>query len=99
MINEQRIESGMETAMMTVERQLPRNTRIMMAVRQAAMIDSRMTPLMAPRTKIDWSESALIFNCGGNWPFMLTSTLCTPLMMSSVEDEPVFNTLIRMARL
>ena len=50
---EQRIESGMETAMMSVERQLPRKIRIMIAVRQAAMMASRTTPLMAPRTKID----------------------------------------------
>ena len=39
--------------MMSVERQLPRKTRIMMAVRQAAMMASRTTPLMALRTKID----------------------------------------------
>ena len=31
MISEQRIESGMETAMMSVDRQLPRKIRIMMA--------------------------------------------------------------------
>ena len=31
MISEHRIDSGMETAMMSVERQLPRNTRIMIA--------------------------------------------------------------------
>ena len=39
-----RIESGIETAMMTVLRQLPRKTRIMSAVRQAATIASRTTP-------------------------------------------------------
>jgi hypothetical protein len=39
--------------MMIVERQLPRKTRIMRAVRQAAMMASRTTPSMAPRTKID----------------------------------------------
>ena len=44
MMSEQRMESGMETAMMSVERQLPRKTRIMMAVRQAAMMASRTTP-------------------------------------------------------
>ena len=45
--SEERIESGMETAMMSVLRQLPRKTRIMIAVRQAAMMASRTTPLMA----------------------------------------------------
>ncbi len=50
---EQRIESGMETAMISVLRQLPRNTRIMNAVRHAAIIASRKTPLIEARTKID----------------------------------------------
>ena len=39
--------------MISVLRQLPRKIRIMMPVRQAAMIASRTTPLMAARTKID----------------------------------------------
>ena len=38
---EVRIESGMETAIITVLRQLPRNSRIISPVRQAAMIASR----------------------------------------------------------
>ena len=44
---------GIEVAMMTVLRQLPRNVRIMKAVRQAAISVSLTTPLIAPRTKID----------------------------------------------
>jgi hypothetical protein len=52
-MSELRMESGMETAMMMVERQLPRKMRIIMPVRQAAMMASRTTPLMAPRTKMD----------------------------------------------
>ena len=39
-----RIDSGMETAMMMVLRQLPRKTRIISAVRQAAITASRTTP-------------------------------------------------------
>ena len=50
---EVRIESGIETAMMRVLRQLPRKIRIMRPVRQAAMTASRMTPLIEARTKID----------------------------------------------
>ena len=38
------MESGIETAMISVLRQLPRNSRIMAAVRQAAMIASLTTP-------------------------------------------------------
>ena len=47
-----RMDSGMETAMMSVLRQLPRKSKIIMPVRHAAMTASRMTPLMAARTKI-----------------------------------------------
>ena len=52
-MTELRMESGMETAMMTVLRQLPRKMRIMTAVRQAAIIASRITPFTAARTKMD----------------------------------------------
>ncbi len=45
-----RIDSGMETAMITVLFQFPRKSRIMAAVRQAAIIASRMTPCMEART-------------------------------------------------
>ena len=48
-----RMANGIEVAMMTVLRQLPRNVRIMNAVRHAAMSVSLTTPLIAPRTKID----------------------------------------------
>src|SRR3982074_737605 len=41
---ELRIESGIDTAMITVLRQLPRKTRIISAVRQAATSASRSTP-------------------------------------------------------
>ena len=50
---EVRIARGIEVAMITVLRQLPRNVRIMKAVRHAAISVSRTTPLIAPRTKID----------------------------------------------
>ena len=59
---EVRIESGIETAMISVLRQLPRKIRIISPVRQAAMMASRTTPLTAARTKIDWSASGWIFS-------------------------------------
>ena len=43
----------METQTISVLRQLPRNSRIIMPVRTAAMRASRTTPLMAARTKMD----------------------------------------------
>ncbi len=48
-----RIESGMDKAMISVLRQLPRKRRIISAVRAAAMTASRTTPEIAARTKID----------------------------------------------
>ena len=48
-------DSGIDTATIRVDRQLPRKIRIITAVRQAAITASRTTPLMAARTKIDWS--------------------------------------------
>ena len=50
---EQRIESGIDTAMMQVLRQLPKNTRISIAVSSAAITASRTTPLMAALTNLD----------------------------------------------
>ena len=46
-MTEVRIDSGIETAMISVLRQLPRKSRIIRAVRQAAMIASRITPVIA----------------------------------------------------
>ena len=40
-------DSGIDVAMMTVERQLPRNSRIIRLVSAAAMTPSRTTPLTA----------------------------------------------------
>ena len=50
---EVRIDSGIETAIIKVLRQLARKIRIIKPVRQAAITASRMTPLTAERTKID----------------------------------------------
>ena len=52
---EPRIDSGIETTIMMVEPQLPRNSRIMILVSTAAMAPSSAGPLTAARTKTDWS--------------------------------------------
>ena len=62
---EHRIDSGIDTAMMIVLRQLPRKTRIMMAVKHAAMIASRTTPLIDARTKMDWSPMGVMRSASG----------------------------------
>ena len=45
-----RMDKGIETAMMSVLFQLPRKSRIMIAVRHAAMSASRKTPWIEART-------------------------------------------------
>ena len=52
--------------MMMVERQLPRNSRIMTLVSSAAMMPSRATPVMAPRTNSDWSPMKPILSASGS---------------------------------
>ena len=85
---EVRIDSGIDTAMMRVERQLPRNSRIISAVRQAAMTASRMTLTTAPLTKIDWSASASIRNCGGKVCSTRGRMARMPLTTLIVEASP-----------
>jgi RND family efflux transporter MFP subunit len=63
--SEVRIDSGIETQTTIVLRQLPRNKRIINAVSIAATTASFNTPLMAARTKMDWSNNRLIFRAGG----------------------------------
>jgi hypothetical protein len=48
-----RIDSGIEIVMIKVLRQLPKNNKMSNPVKAAAITASRMTPLMAARTKTD----------------------------------------------
>src|SRR5258708_24721862 len=95
---EVRIESGIDIAMMTVLRQLPRKRRIIMAVRQAAIRASRPTPEMAPRTKTDWSASGLIWRSGGSVFLIVGKRFLILLMMSNVEVVPFFWMVISVDR-
>ena len=52
-VMEQSTARGMEVAMMTVERQLPRNSRIIRLVSAAAITPSLITPEMAALTNRD----------------------------------------------
>ena len=52
--------------MISVLRQLPRNSRIISAVRHAAITASRSTSATAAFTKIDWSASGCTCSCGGS---------------------------------
>ena len=61
-----RMASGIEAAMMTVDRHEPRNSRIIRLVSAAAITPSRITPDTAAFTKTDWSESGLTLRPGGS---------------------------------
>ena len=84
--------SGMDVAMMSVERQLPRNSKIIRLVSAAAMAPSRATPDIAARTNRDWSPSKLIWRCAGSASAISASFCLTPEMIARVDAEPLFNT-------
>ncbi|MNN48670.1 hypothetical protein D3C81_1631630 [compost metagenome] len=78
-------------AMITVERQLPRNSRIMMLVRAAAMAPSMTTPLIAARTNSDWSLIGTTFSASGR-PALISSSLARmPSTIARVEARPFFS--------
>ncbi len=52
-VTEVRIASGIETVMMSVERQLPRKIRIISPVNAAATTPSKMTEFTAALTNVD----------------------------------------------
>src|SRR5262245_1338168 len=97
-IIEEKIARGIETAAISVLRQLPRKSRIIRAVRQAAIRPSFSTPSIAARTNSDWSKSSLIFSAGGSVASMRGSASRTRLMMSSVEALADFSTVSNAAR-
>ena len=90
--------SGIEVAMITVERQLPRNSRIIRLVSAAAMTPSLTTPEIAAFTKIDWSLSSATCSDGGSASLSFGSSALTPEMIESVEAEPLLSTLISTER-
>ena len=60
-----KIDSGIDTATISVFRQLPRNRRIISETRIDEMIASRTTLLIAARTNTDWSKSSFsVMPCG-----------------------------------
>ena len=85
--------------MMTVLRQLPRNSRIIAAVRQAAITASRMTPLTAARTKIDWSARGWTLSSGGRVGITRGSMVRMPPTTSRVDAAPVFRIVTSVPRL
>ncbi len=84
------IDSGIEMAMISVLRQLPRNSSTMSAVSAAAMTASVTTPLTAARTNTDWSPVAAIEAPSGSSSRTRGRRAWISLTMFSVEAAPVF---------
>ena len=63
---ETRIESGIEMAMISVLRQLPRKQQNHQRRQAGGDHAFANTPCTAARTKIDWSNSGVITICGGS---------------------------------
>ena len=93
-----RMASGIDTAMITVERQLPRNSRIITLVSAAAMTPSRTTPSMAPFTNSDWSFSGVIWKSPGNCSLSRGRRSLMPWTMARVEAEPFLRMVDSTAR-
>ncbi len=71
-----------------MDRQEPRNSRIIAAVRAAAIAPSRRTPVRASRTNTDWSNSSWISMPGGADWRMVSRAALTLFTTSSVEALP-----------
>ena len=84
--------------MITVERQLPRNSRIIRLVRAAAITPSLTTPEIAAFTNSDWSLSRAMCSPGGSVSRSFGSAAFTPATIARVEAEPLFSTLISTER-
>ena len=88
-ISETRIESGIEMQTITVLRQLPRNSRIINPVRNAAVTASFTTPLMAARTNSDWSNNSRTCSVEGSPARILGMAFFTLLTTVRVDALPL----------
>ena len=87
-------DSGMEARMMRVRRQLPRNMRIMSAVRPAAIRPPSSTLSSAALMNTDWSNSAWMLTPAGSMWRISGSAARMPAMTASVETPPVLRMLM-----
>ncbi len=91
--------SGIEAAMITVERQLPRNSRIIRLVRAAASAPSRTTPETDAFTNSDWSFSGTMLTSAGSRAWIRGRAALTPSTTAMVEVPPFLRMVIRTERL
>ena len=92
MMIEARIDSGMVIAMITVLRQLPRNSSTISAVRPAAISASTTTAFTAALTNTDWSNSGVTLMSSGRIFTALGSIASRSFTMSTVDAPPFFST-------
>ena len=95
--SDERIDSGIETATMMVLRQLPRNSKIINAVKHAAIKPSTNTLSMAAFTNTDWSNSSLN-SMSGAAARTPTKAFLMPSTTSNVDDEPAFRMVSKAER-
>src|ERR1700737_3264659 len=88
-----RIDSGIEIKTIKVDRQDPRNSRIISPVRPAAIAPSWRTPAIDAVTSFDWSNSSLMPRPGGAAARAASRTFRTPLTTATVEALPFLRTL------
>ncbi len=91
--SEVRIASGIEIITTRVDRHDPRNSRIISAVRPAAMAPSRNTPVIDCLTNTDWSNSSLMCRPAGAAARAVTRALRTALTTVNVDALPFLITL------
>ncbi len=89
---------GIEAAMIRVERQLPRNSRIIALVSRAAMIPSRATLPTDCLTNTEASPSSEVLSSGGRVSLISGSMLRMPSTIDRVEILPFFIAGISTAR-
>ena len=94
---EVRIASGMEVATISVERQLPRNSRTVMPVRKAAVTISRTTSSTESRTKPDASFRGVIVVPAGRVLRIAGIIRLMPETTARVEASPLLSTWISTA--
>ena len=95
---EARIESGIVSAMISVERQLPRKSSTITAVRPAAISASTTTPCTAALTNTDWSNSGVSLTSAGRIACTCGRIARRLATMSSVEAPPFLSTESRTPR-
>src|ERR1700722_13553213 len=94
-ISELNTARGIDTVIMSVERQEPRNTKIMKPVKAAAVKPSRTTAVTEALTKPDWSPTYFKVTPEGKAARITGRRSFTPEMISKVDAEPIFSTDIR----